>query len=52
MKTNIFLTLTTAVLLSSNPFTPAVFGGDATTELKALVGKIRDALADGKNEQN
>jgi peroxiredoxin len=48
MKTKTFLVIATAVLLSTNPFTPLVFAGDANTELKALVGKIRDGLADGK----
>ena len=30
---------------------PSAFAGDATTELKALVGKIRDDLADGKTNK-
>ena len=30
---------------------PSVYAGDATTELKALVGKIRDDLADGKTNK-
>jgi len=52
MKTKLFLAVATAVLLSSNPFTPSAFAGDATTELKALVEKIRADLADGKTNKN
>ena len=52
MKTKLFLVVATAVLLSSNPFTPSAFAGDATTELKALVEKIRADLADGKTNKN
>jgi thiol-disulfide isomerase/thioredoxin len=52
MKTKTFLAVATAVLLSSNPFTPSAFAGDVTTELKALVEKIRADLADGKTNKN
>ena len=52
MKTKLFLAVATAVLLSSNPFTSSAFAGDATTELKNLVGKIRADLADGKTNKN
>jgi thiol-disulfide isomerase/thioredoxin len=52
MKTKLFLAVATAVLLSSNPFTPSAFAGDATTELKAMVEKIRADLADGKKNKN
>jgi len=52
VKTKLFLVVATAVLLSSNPFTPSAFAGDATTELKNLVGKIRADLADGKTNKN
>jgi thiol-disulfide isomerase/thioredoxin len=52
VKTKLFLVVATAVLLSSNPFTPSAFAGDATTELKALVEKIRADLADGKTNKN
>lgn len=52
MKIKLFLAVATAVLLSSNPFTPSAFAGDATTELKALVEKIRADLADGKKNKN
>src|ERR1017187_4949863 len=52
MKTKLFLAVATAVLLSSNPFTPSAFAGDATTELKVLVEKIRADLTDGKTNKN
>jgi thiol-disulfide isomerase/thioredoxin len=52
VKTKLFLVVATAVLLSSNPFTPSAFAGDATTELKVLVEKIRADLADGKTNKN
>jgi thiol-disulfide isomerase/thioredoxin len=51
MKTKFLLAVVTAVLLSSNPFAPSVFAGDATTELKTLVEKIRADLADGKTNK-
>jgi thiol-disulfide isomerase/thioredoxin len=51
MKTKLLLAVMTAILLSSNPFTPSAFAGDATTELKALIGKIRADLADGKTNK-
>jgi thiol-disulfide isomerase/thioredoxin len=51
MKTK-FLTAAAATgLLLLNSFTPAAFAGDATTELGALVGKIRDDLAAGKTNK-
>jgi hypothetical protein len=51
MKPKLMLAVMTAVLLSSNPFTPSAFAGDATAELKALIGKIRTDLADGKTNK-
>jgi thiol-disulfide isomerase/thioredoxin len=52
MKTKLLLAVVTAVLWSSNPFTPSAFAGDATTELRNLVEKIRADLADGKTNKN
>jgi peroxiredoxin len=51
MKTKLLLAAAIAVLLSVNPFTPSAFAGDATTELKNLVSKIRDDLAAGKTNK-
>ncbi len=51
MKLKVFLAAATAILLSLNPFTSSVSAGDATAELKALVGKIRSEVADGKTNQ-
>jgi thiol-disulfide isomerase/thioredoxin len=52
MNPKIFLAAVTAVLLSFNSFTPAAFAGDATTELRTLVEKVRADVADGKTNQN
>jgi thiol-disulfide isomerase/thioredoxin len=53
MKTKLLLAVVvTAGLLSSNPFTPSGLAGDANTELRALVEKIRTDLADGKTNKN
>jgi thiol-disulfide isomerase/thioredoxin len=51
MKTKFALAVATAALLSSNLFTSPVFAGDATNELKTLVGKIRTDMAAGKTNK-
>ena len=51
MKTKLFSVLATAVLLSSNPFTAPAVAGDATTELKELVTKIKADLQAGKKTE-
>ncbi len=51
MKRKLFFALVTAVVLSLNPFTAPATAGDANTELKALVAKIKADLQAGKETE-
>jgi peroxiredoxin len=51
MKTKLFFALATASVLSFTPFTPPALAGDATTELKDLITKIKADLQAGKKTE-